>query len=173
MAVTPTIRLEPWSEADLDLERRVSTPEMNRYLGGMETDEQIVARHRRFLQTAESGKGQMFRVVLLPAPEPAGSVGYWERVWRDENVYEMGWKILPEYQGRGIATAAIRAAAEHARARRRHRYAHAFPSVENGPSNAICRKAGFVLLGEHDFEYPKGSFMRCNDWRLDLDLAGG
>jgi hypothetical protein len=45
---------------------------------------------------------------------------------------------------------------------------HAFPSVDNGPSNAICKKLGFILLGEEDFEYPKGSFMRSNDWRLDL-----
>jgi RimJ/RimL family protein N-acetyltransferase len=45
---------------------------------------------------------------------------------------------------------------------------HAFPSVENAASNAICRKAGFSLLREHDFEYPKGHPMRCNDWRFDL-----
>jgi hypothetical protein len=43
-----------------------------------------------------------------------------------------------------------------------------FPSVVNAPSNAICRKLGFTLLGEHEFEYPKGNFMQCNDWRLDL-----
>jgi hypothetical protein len=49
----------------------------------------------------------------------------------------------------------------------------AFPSVDNGPSNAICCKAGFVLLGEPHLEYPKGSLMRCNDRRMDLDSAGG
>jgi RimJ/RimL family protein N-acetyltransferase len=48
------------------------------------------------------------------------------------------------------------------------RFMHAYPSVENAPSNAICRKLGFTLLGEHEFEYPPGQFMRCNDWRLDL-----
>jgi hypothetical protein len=44
----------------------------------------------------------------------------------------------------------------------------AFPSIANAPSNAICRKLGFTLIEECEFEYPKGSFMRCNDWRLDL-----
>ena len=52
------------------------------------------------------------------------------------------------------------------------RFVHAFPSVDNAPSNAVCRKTGFVLLGDYEFEYPPGSFMRCNDWRLDL-LADG
>jgi hypothetical protein len=36
------------------------------------------------------------------------------------------------------------------------------------PSNALCRSLGFELLGEHDFEYPTGHFIRCHDWRLDL-----
>lgn len=44
--------------------------------------------------------------------------------------------------------------------------------VQEMPSNAICRKLGFSLLEECEFEYPLGSFMRCNDWRLDL-LASG
>ncbi len=47
-------------------------------------------------------------------------------------------------------------------------FVHAFPSVANGPSNALCRKLGFALVEERDFEYPKGHFMRCNDWQLDL-----
>jgi hypothetical protein len=32
----------------------------------------------------------------------------------------------------------------------------------------VCRKAGFTLLGETEFEYPPGHLMRSNDWRLDL-----
>jgi RimJ/RimL family protein N-acetyltransferase len=47
---------------------------------------------------------------------------------------------------------------------------HAFPSVDNAPSNAICRKLGFTLLdGAIEFEYPPGNLLRCNDWRFDLD----
>jgi RimJ/RimL family protein N-acetyltransferase len=45
---------------------------------------------------------------------------------------------------------------------------HAFPNVDNAPSNAICRKLGFELLEALEFEYPKGHFMTCNDWRLYL-----
>jgi RimJ/RimL family protein N-acetyltransferase len=45
---------------------------------------------------------------------------------------------------------------------------YAFPSVDNAPSNAICRKVGFELLGEKDFEYPPGNPLRCNEWRFDL-----
>jgi RimJ/RimL family protein N-acetyltransferase len=47
----------------------------------------------------------------------------------------------------------------------------AFPSGDNAPSNAICRKLGFTLVGSCEFEYPKGSAMQCNDWRLDLSAG--
>jgi RimJ/RimL family protein N-acetyltransferase len=73
-----------------------------------------------------------------------------------------------EYQGRGIAVAATARAIELARHADKHRFMHAFPSVENAPSNAICRKLAFGLLEACEFEYPKGRFMTCNDWRLDL-----
>ena len=47
---------------------------------------------------------------------------------------------------------------------------HAYPAVDNDPSNGLCRKLGFELLGPSDFEWPSGSgtLMRCNDWRFDL-----
>jgi RimJ/RimL family protein N-acetyltransferase len=166
------IRIEPWGEGDLDLLRRINTPEMKRHLGGPETEEQVVARHERYVRAVGSGEGCMFRVVLLPDDEPVGSIGYWKREWRGETVYEMGWSILPPYQGRGLATAAVVAAVAEAGAQRRHRYVHAFPSVDNPASNAVCRRAGFELLGETEFEFPRGRLMRSHDWRLDLTAGG-
>jgi RimJ/RimL family protein N-acetyltransferase len=162
------IRIDPWAEGDLDLLRRINAPEMKRHLGGSETDEQVVARHERYVKLASTGTGWVYRVVLLPEEEPVGSVVYWEREWQGEAVYEMGWSILPKFQGRGLATAAVLAAAAEARKQGKHRYVHAYPSVDNGASNGVCRRAGFELLGEYDFEYPPGHPIRCNDWRLDL-----
>ena len=66
------------------------------------------------------------------------------------------------------AVAATALAIERARADGKHRFLHAYPSVENAPSNAICRKLGFELMEECDFEFPPGNQLRCNDWRLDL-----
>jgi RimJ/RimL family protein N-acetyltransferase len=81
----------------------------------------------------------------------------------------MGWAVLPEHQGQGIGGRAAARALAGARKTGKHRYLHAFPSVDNGASNATCREPGFALLGECDFEYPPGHEMRCNDWRFDLD----
>ncbi|TYC07161.1 GNAT family N-acetyltransferase [Micromonospora sp. WP24] len=161
------VRIAPWSEDDLALLRRLNAPEVRAHTGGSETDEQVVSRHERYARFSGTGKGCMFTVVL-PDGEKVGSVGYWERQWRGEPVYEMGWAVLPEHQGRGLATEAVGAVVAAARDRRTRRWAHAYPSVGNPASNAVCRKAGFTLLGEIDFEYPPGEYMRSNDWRLDL-----
>jgi RimJ/RimL family protein N-acetyltransferase len=141
---------------------------MTEHLGGPETLEQITERHERYRAIGDTGEGRMFVIVAGPAAEAVGSVGYWEREWRGESVWEIGWSVLPLFQGRGLATAGVAAAIEAARAERKHRSIHAFPSVENPPSNAVCRKVGFTLRGEAPFEYPPGRCMRCNDWSLDL-----
>ncbi|WP_420803227.1 GNAT family N-acetyltransferase [Streptomyces spiramyceticus] len=99
---------------------------------------------------------------------PNGTIGFWDQTWHGEAVYETGWSVLPEFQGRGIAAGATAAAIELARAEGRHRFLHAFPSVGNAASNSLCGKAGFELAGPCDFEFPPGNIMRCNDWRLDL-----
>lgn len=162
------IRIEPWADADLALLYRLNAPEMLEHLGGPESEEQIIARHNRYLEIGGKGTGRMFSIVLHPDLEAVGNIGYWERIWQEETIYEIGWGVLPPFQGRGIAVTATAAALVSASAEQKHRYIHAFPSVDNPASNAICRKLDFLFIGECAFEYPPGNIMRCNDWRMDL-----
>lgn len=162
------ISLEPWDKRALALERAANVPEMKAHLGGVETEQAMLDRHERILAIERAGKGRMFLVMLAGEPDPVGSIGYWEREWKGEEVYETGWKVLPAYQGRGLAVAATVASLSHAAARGGRRWVHAYPKVSNEASNAVCRKAGFVLLGESEFEYPPGNPIVSNDWRYDL-----
>ncbi|WP_307620316.1 GNAT family N-acetyltransferase [Streptomyces sp. V3I7] len=159
------VLLVPWAEDDFWLLRRTNSPEMTRFLGGPETEEQLAGRHRRYV---EPSAGRMYRVTLGDGGETVGSIGFWEQSWQDGTVWETGWGVLPGFQGRGLAVAAARALVEEARAAGRHRYLHAFPKVSHAASNAVCRSAGFTLRGQADFEYPKGNPIRSNDWRYDL-----
>jgi GNAT superfamily N-acetyltransferase len=94
--------------------------------------------------------------------------GSWELFARGPDVM-----VVPEVQGRGIAVAATAQAIELAKRDGKHRFTHAFPNVDNAPSNAICRRLGFELLQACEFEFPKGHFMTCHDWRLDLHVFAG
>ena len=161
------VRLERWEAGDEPLlHRLLGDPAMMEHLGGAESPEKIAERHQRYLRLPE---GEAMFKIVTGAGEAAGSVGYWDNDHFDERVYETGWFVLPEFQGRGIAGAATRQAIELAAAERRNRWMHAFPSVTNPASNAICRKLGFELVEEGmEFEYPKGHLLRVNDWRLEL-----
>ena len=168
------IHLRRWEESDLSLlERLMGDPAMTKHIGGPETPEKIKDRLKKYcLDSATSGI-HMFVIVLEPEETAIGSIGFWEKTWQGQPVWESGWRIVPEYQGYGIATMAIMQVIDRARAKNTRRYLHAFPSTDNAPSNAICRKTGFVLQKEVDFEYPPGRFMRSNDWRFDLFADGG
>ena len=156
------IELVRWSAGDHDLlERLLNDPAMMEHLNGPETPEEIAARQARY----ERDDG-IYKIVV--DKEPAGSVVWWEREWEGDSVYEIGWSVLPAFQGRGVASHATAAALELAARAVAHRFVHAFPKLENAASNAICRKVGFELLGPVDFEYPPGTPIRCNDWRFDL-----
>lgn len=160
-----TVRLEPWNEHGLTVLHASNTPEMTQYIGGPETEEQVAKRHQRYLAAPDTGG--MFLVIEQATEAIAGSIGYWHKKWRDEDVFETGWAIMPEFQGRGLAAAAAIAVLDAA-ATGKFRFMHAFPSVANQASNGICRRVGFTLLGASDFEYPPGHILRCNDWRFDL-----
>lgn len=161
------VALRPWSESDFWLlGRLLGDPNMTEHLGGPETPEQLRKRHKRYYAPDDQEKGRMF--VILVGADAVGSVGYWEREWRGEPVWETGWSVLPEFQKRGLATKGVAAVIKQARVERRHRFLHAFPSTENLPSNALCKKVGFVFLSEVEFEYPPGNTMRCNDWQLEV-----
>jgi RimJ/RimL family protein N-acetyltransferase len=164
------VRIEPWGTGDIAvLQKALGDPAMMTHLGGRpETAEKIAERQSRYEQPGS----RQYKIVVDDDPEGAGWVGYWEREWLDREVYEVGWSVLPTYQGRGIAGLATSQLIDIARAENDRRFMHAYPSVENAPSNAICRKLGFELLAAHEFEYPPGHFMTCNDWRFDLFESG-
>src|SRR5258708_21132549 len=101
------VRIEPWSEDELAVDQQMlGDPEITRYLGGPESAEHIAQRHARKLRLPDSGAGRNFKIVLQATGEAVGSVGYWENRWHEEDIYEMGWLVLPAFQGRGIASAA-------------------------------------------------------------------
>jgi RimJ/RimL family protein N-acetyltransferase len=165
-----SVRVEPWGSGDRALlEGLLGDPAMMEHLGGPETLEKIASRQRRY----EAAGSRQYRVVLPELGVAVGWVGYWEREWLGEEVFEIGWSVLAAFQGHGIAGSATAQVIEIARAEGRRRSLHAYPSVGNGPSNAIPRKLGFTLVGTFDFEYPPGHVMQCNDWRLDLFDPGG
>ena len=165
------LSIRPYAEGDMwVLEKTLGDPTQMVHLNGPESSEKLQKRHKLFLaMSADYHAGCMYTITMGLENAPVGNVGYWEAEQDGQKGWETGWFVLPEFQRRGIATAAIRMLANHVATLDR-RYLFAYPSVNNVPSNAICRKLGFVLTREVDSEYPpeSGSHLRVNIWRLDL-----
>ena len=166
------VSIRPYAEGDLWLlERTLGNPGQMVHLNGPESIEHIRKRHNKFLaMSADPHAGRQFTILTGSLNVAAGNVGYWESEWKGKTGWEMGWFVLPEFQGRGIATAATRLVIDLITKLESHKFVFAFPSVENHQSNAICRKLGFILTEQVSSEYPPGSkrLLRCNIWMLTL-----
>ncbi len=175
MPAAGDISLRPYGAGDMwVLERTLGASSEMEHLNGPESREQIRTRHERFLaMSADPRAGCMYTVLV--GSSAAGNVGYWETDWEGETVWETGWFVLPEFQGRGVATQAVKLLIQVVSGQPSHRYLVAFPAMDNGPSNAIARKLGFERVKEIDFEYPRnsGKFLHNIVWRLALPSREG
>ena len=156
------MELRAYTDDDLWLTEALETdPDVMRELGGPTDRARLPETHRRRLAAP-----WWFTIVAEPGRPPVGTIGIWETTHDGEEIHETGWMVLPAHQGRGIASAALTLLIERARAEPRFPSIHAFPPVTNAPSNALCRKFGFVLLGQGDFVF-HGRTLHCNHWALD------
>ena len=142
-------------------------PVMTAELGGPLPPDGMAAKVESDIRDVAAGSAWI--KMIIPdeaAPEAvAGSVALWAH--KDgEPISEIGWMVLPEFQGRGIGKTAVRMLLELARAADRWGLVHAFPGVTNAPSNGICRSLGFRLAGAEDITYA-GRVFRANHWIID------
>jgi RimJ/RimL family protein N-acetyltransferase len=162
------MRLETMTEEDVELRIREETdPQMMAELGGPRPIDDIRRAHARSLVLEAAGTCWPMKVIPDGSSAAAGGVAVFPSIHDGEDIFEIGWMILPEFQNRGIATQAVRMTLEKARTERKFGQIHAFPAVANGSSNRICEKNGFTKLGECEVEF-SGRNLHCNHWRIDL-----
>jgi len=163
----PVLTLRDVRASDVDAYVRMRCdPAMMSELGGPQPRSAVVEKVERDVRTAMSGEDWILMIIPIGSDDVAGSVVVWTNTERGEPYSEIGWTVLPEYQGRGLAKTAVRTVLNRARQEGRWGVLHAFPSVMNGPSNGICRALGFSLLGEETIEFA-GKQFRSNHWCVD------
>jgi RimJ/RimL family protein N-acetyltransferase len=141
---------------------------MMKGLGGPLPSYSIKDKVRR---DAEEGAADTswIRMIVPDASTPqivAGSVVIWSHDEDEESISEIGWMVLPEFQGRGLGKLAARTLLERAREENRWGDIHAHPATSNAPSNGVCRSLGFQLLGEVELPWAD-RVLRTNHWVID------
>lgn len=157
------MELVPATEDDLWLTIALETdPRVMAELGGPWSAEEAGNAHRRRIKAIADGNW-WFKIVPEPGAEAVGTIGVWPSDFEGDAISETGWMILPEHQGKGLASAALALLLERASAEKRWGDIHAFPGIPNGASNALCRKLGFELVGQMTADYA-GRTLECNHW---------
>ena len=143
-------------------------PVMMAELGGPRPREGIEEKVRRDVEDVASDAAWIKMIVPTEdMPEVvAGTVALWSHEADGESISEIGWMVLPEFQGRGLGKLAVRTVLEKAREEGRWGVVHAFPGVTNAPSNGICRSLGFRLVEEREIIFA-GEVLRANHWIID------
>src|SRR5437773_9702573 len=92
-------------------------PVMMAELGGPLPRGSIEAKVERDVREAAAGTEWTKMIVPDPATPDvvAGSVALWSHEQDGAQLSEIGWMVLPEFQGRGLAKAAVLALLERAR----------------------------------------------------------
>jgi RimJ/RimL family protein N-acetyltransferase len=169
-----------WSRPAADvLLRRVSTADLDSYvrmrcdaammayLGGPRPVEEMESKLQR--DVAGAAADREWTLMICPGDDPtvvAGTVTLWPHEVNGAQLSEIGWMVLPEYQGRGLAKRAVAEVMRRAFIDRRWGRIHAFPDVANAPSNAICASLAFTLEGQQDFAFA-GKIFRVNHWVIE------
>lgn len=96
----------------------------------------------------------------------AGTVSLWSHEADDHRISEIGWMVLPAFQGQGYGKRAVRTLLEMAGEDGRWGLVHAFPATSNLPSNGICRAVGFTFVEERSLEFA-GRVLDTNHWIID------
>jgi RimJ/RimL family protein N-acetyltransferase len=146
-------------------ERLRCDPVMMSELGGPLPKEGIPAKIRADVASVQADESWN-SVILDDDGAPAGSVCIWRHDEDGDPHSEIGWMVLPEFQGRGLGKAAAAAILRRAAADGRWGVIYAYPGVTNEASNGICRSLGFSLVETIDTEWAERP-LRVNRWVID------
>lgn len=163
------VRLRNVELTDVDAYVRMRCdPVMMADLGGPLPREGMEDKVRRDVRKAVEDLDWIKMIIPDPAaPEVvAGTVTLWSHDSEDGPVSEIGWMVLPEHQGRGLAKRAVRTLLEQARDEDRWGLVHAFPATGNGASNGICRSLGFRFIASLDVPFAD-RVLSANHWVID------
>ncbi len=149
---TPRLILRPFSENDLDLlAELMANPDFMRFSLGPYTREQTQTVLRKFLSWNQAGLPSQFAVIFRRNNKLIGYCGFfhWHLDGADE--IEIGYRLHPEYWGRGLATEAARTVRDHAFSDLNLARVISLIHPDNVPSRRVAEKNGMKLEKETTF----------------------
>ncbi|WP_327459785.1 GNAT family N-acetyltransferase [Sphingomonas sp.] len=157
---TPRLVLRSWRDEDVDaFEEACNTPAVTRFLGGLQTREEIEAAVGR-IRASEDEDGYCFWVLerrddgqflgfcglktLAAEGAPSAILGQ----------PEIGWRLREGVWGQGYAREAAMASLDLAFTRFGMEHVYAMTLADNAGSWGLMKRIGMRAMPEHDFDMP-------------------
>jgi ribosomal-protein-alanine N-acetyltransferase len=143
---TERLLLRRISETDVEeiLELR-SDPKTMKYIPRplVKTKEEAMAHFRMIDDKIENNEGINWAITIKGNPKLIGIIGHY-RIQPENHRCEIGYMILPQYNGQGIITEAIKIVLEYGFNNLQMHSIEAIIDPENKASERVLKKNGFV-----------------------------
>jgi [ribosomal protein S5]-alanine N-acetyltransferase len=152
MIDTPRLHLREFTEADFAaLMAVVSNPEVMRFSEGVEDEATVRARLDSFIHSYRTRGYGKWAVEEKSTGQLIGYCGFGTEEIDGAMMPELGYRFLPNFWGRGLATEAALACSHYAETN--HCFPHyvGFTHPGNTGSQNVLRKVGLKYVGERQY----------------------
>ncbi|MEM7076904.1 MAG: GNAT family N-acetyltransferase [Pseudomonadota bacterium] len=177
MLTTDRLTLRPFGKTDLEAFAALhADPDSMRDYGAVMSRDQCEARLHRIIEAwRRDGYG---RYAIRYGGAFAGYAGVMRREDADHPLGphdEIGWRLLPRFWGRGLATEAARAVLVHAVQDLGLRGILAYTAPDNHASQRVMARLGLIRATELDFAVPVPRYFEHWQglvWRVPAHFGG-
>jgi len=106
----------------------------------------------KIIAIQNNGEGLMWAITLKDDPKLIGTIGIWNIV-KEKAEAEIGYELLPQYQGKGIMQEALKTAIKFGFETLKLKKFVAESRVDNLRSVSLLAKCGFTKTGEINGDY--------------------
>jgi [ribosomal protein S5]-alanine N-acetyltransferase len=125
----------------------------------VKTEEEALAHIEMIYEKIENNEGINWAITLKNAPKLIGLIGHY-RIKPEHFMAEIGYMLLPEYQGKGIITEAIKETVKYGFEIMKLHSIEAVIDPENLASEKVLQKSGFEKEAHlKENEYYEGRFL--------------
>jgi ribosomal-protein-alanine N-acetyltransferase len=149
---TPRLILRPFREKDLDLlAELMANPDFMRFSLGVFSREQTASFLGKLIDWDRHGLPSQLAAIHRDDNRLIGYCGFFHQQVDGTNEIEIGYRLHPDYWGRGLATEAARAVRDHAFADLKLPRVISLIHPDNVPSRRVAEKNGMKLEKETVF----------------------
>ncbi len=157
---TARLLIHPWQDEDrASFAALCANPEVMRYFPAPLSQQQSDEAIDRYIAFFERDGFCMMPAHLRNSEDFIGILGI--QTMRDlvdgleQPAVEIGWRLLPEAQGKGLATEGAQALLDHGFHTLYLPQIVAITAVQNAPSRRVMEKLGMTYRPELDFDHPR------------------